>query len=130
MRVYRWVILTILAGLTVLLLGTAVYALQTPSEPPPSANNQQRRTPSTLTLRSQKQGTNYLAIVIEETFFLDPLSPLLDYRKKTGLQKTAVSLSQINAELGNREIRDSWLPASEDIEPAKSMDRNPSLCSR
>lgn len=34
MRVYRLVILLILAGLTVVLLGTAVYALQTPLPAP------------------------------------------------------------------------------------------------
>lgn len=51
MRVYRVVILLILAGLTVVLLGTAVYALQTPL-PSPITHQEEGKVPITAVYAS------------------------------------------------------------------------------
>ncbi|MBE2221615.1 MAG: hypothetical protein IAF02_08755 [Anaerolineae bacterium] len=104
MRVYRLAILTSLAGLTVILLGTAVYALQTPSSPPATSNALHKITQQENPLRAQKQGADYLAIVADEPGFMNALTPLLTHREETGLQVTAVSLAQITAEFGDGEV--------------------------
>jgi hypothetical protein len=123
MRVYRWAILTSLAGLTVILLGTAVYALQTPLPPSVTHNELHKITQQEIPLRAQKRGADYLAVVANEPGFMDALEPLLTYREETGLQVTAVSLAQISSEFGEGEaspqaIRDffqfiykNWRPA-------------------
>lgn len=123
MRVYRWVILTSLAGLTVILLGTAVYALQTPPASSITYNELHKLTQQDVPLQSQKLGADYLAIVADAPGFMDALTPLLDHREETGLQVTAISLDQIASDFGNGEptpqaIRDfiefaasNWKPA-------------------
>ena len=123
MRVYRWAILTSLAGLTVILLGTAVYALQTPASSTITHNELHKITQQEIPLRAQKQGADYLAIVADEPGFMDALTPLLTYREKTGLQVTAVSLAQIMSEFGDGEasseaIRDFLQFTAEHWQPA------------
>jgi len=103
MRVYRWAILTSLAGLTVILLGTAVYAMQPSSSPDTTHNELHKIKQQEIPLRAQKKGADYLAIVADEPGFMDALEPLLTYREETGLQVTAVSLEQISQEFGEGE---------------------------
>ena len=122
MRVYRWAILTFLAGLTVVLLGTAVYALQ-PSTPPITHNELHKHAPQEIPLRISDRGADYLAIVADEPDFMEALKPLLTHREENGLNVTAVSLSQIAAEFGDGEatpqaIQDFLTFAAENWKPA------------
>lgn len=103
MRVYRLAILTSLAGLTVILLGTAVYALQ-PTTLPITHNELHKQTQREMPLRISDRGADYLAIVADEPGFMDALAPLLTHREERGLQVTAVSLSQVASEFGDGEI--------------------------
>jgi hypothetical protein len=59
MRVYRLVILIILAGLTVILLGTAVYALQTPLPPAPIIHQEEWESPTTAVYASHATLPSY-----------------------------------------------------------------------
>ena len=122
MRVYRWAILTSLAGLTVILLGTAVYALQIPV-PPISHNELYKQTQRATPLRAPAQGADYLAIVADKPEFMAALKPLLTYRAEDGLQVTAVTLAQVAAEFGDgkadpQAIRDFLTFAAENWQPA------------
>ncbi|MFO7680055.1 MAG: C25 family cysteine peptidase [Chloroflexota bacterium] len=126
MRDYRWAILTSLAGLTVLLLGTAVYALQMSPAPTTETityNELYKQTQREAPLRAPKRGADYLVIVADEAGFMTALTPLLDYRRAQGLETTAVSLAQIAAEFGEgdatpqairrflRYTTENWQPA-------------------
>ena len=122
MRVYRLAIMTLLAGLTVILLGTAVYAMQTPSAPI-THNELYKQTQRDTPLRLSARGADYLAIVADEAGFMQALAPLLAYREDEGLQVTAVSLAQIAAEFGDGEaspqaIRDFLAYTVENWQPA------------
>jgi len=126
MRDYRWAILTSLAGLTVLLLGTAVYALQwspAPAAQPVTYNELYKQTQREVPLRAPKRGADYLVIVAAEDGFMTALTPLLEYRRAQGLETTAVSLTQIADEFGDgdptpqamrrflRYVTENWQPA-------------------
>ncbi len=122
MRVYRLAILTLLAGLTVILLGTAVYAMQTPSAPI-THNELYKQTQRDTPLRISGRGADYLAIVADEPGFMAALAPLLAYREEEGLQVTAVSLAQIASEFGDgtadpQAIRDFLAYTVENWQPA------------
>lgn len=122
MRVYRWALLTSLAGLTVIFLGTAVYALQMPPTPI-TYNELYKQTQREIPLRISSRGADYLAIVADEPGFMDALKPLLHHREENGLQVTAVSLAQIASEFGEGEvspqaIRDFLAFAAENWQPA------------
>ncbi|MCA9875429.1 MAG: hypothetical protein KC441_17280, partial [Anaerolineales bacterium] len=62
MRIYRWIILVILAGLTIVLLGTAVLAYQAPAASQPlNANQLNKRT------AWQKEIPPAIDLIVEES---------------------------------------------------------------
>ncbi len=102
MREYRGVILTLLAGLTAVFLGTAVYALRSWSTVTLITYNElHKQTQREMPLRAPERGADYLALIPDEPGFREALTPLLLHREEEGLRVTAVSLSQIVAEFGN-----------------------------
>ena len=90
MRIYRWIILFILAGLTIVLLGTAVLAYQSPAASTPINSNQldkrtawQKEIPPAIDLIIEKSGIASVsaAQLLSHNFRVPEYSP--DYLRLT-----------------------------------------------